>query len=276
VYDDGVSLASLLKPPPPPHEHGGWALLFIPLVLGTAASGALAPAPLLVWPAVVLGFFARYAAIPVAVRLAAGKSAPREIVVRRFVWTGLYMTASAACFALAVLLAPQGARAATVLMALLAGALALAHSGLALAGKDRTLWGELIGMAGLAASAPLLVAAGGTTPGARAAGAFALSLAYALSTLSFVRSFRNLQAGRLLSIAACGAVHLALGLLLGALWLAGWVPLAGLASFALLILRSAWGLLLPPAGLRAIGMREVGVAAAFALMCALGLIAAKP
>jgi heme/copper-type cytochrome/quinol oxidase subunit 3 len=262
----------LATPPPAPHEHGGWALLFLPLVLGTAAGRSLDLAPLLVWPAVVLGFFARYAALPVATRLVAGKSSPREVVTRRLAWSAIYLLASGACLLAAILAAPRGSGSATLVLAIVAGALALAHAGLALAGRDRSIGGELVGMTGLAASGPLVMAAAGRPLDGRSWGVAAIVLVYALSSLSLVRAFRALPRDRIRPLAACSAVHVALGALLAGLWWAGWIPVMALAGLALLVARAAWGLLAPPRNLRIIGMREVAVAFLYASMATAALL----
>lgn len=264
--------STLLRPPPIPHEHGAWAFLVIPLVLGSAAGGLGAPAPLLVWPAVVLAFFGRYAAMPAAARLVEGKSTPAEFLARRLAWAAAYLAGAGACALAAVLSAGAEARRGTIAMVGLAGALAIVHTGLALAGLGRSLPGEILGLTGLACSAPLVVAAGGHPLDGRAAGAGLLALVQPLSALAFVRFFRSPAGERRAALARCAAMHLGLLAGLVLLWRLGWLPGAALFSFIPLVARGPWTMLSPPRNLRSVGMREIAISSSFLILASAALL----
>jgi hypothetical protein len=260
-----------LKPPPLPKEHGAWAMLCTPLLLGIAAVRFVQPAAFLAAAAVVLAFLGRSAAVPSAMRWLAGKPLPEGHLGRRLGWLSLYMGASAACLSSAILLAPPPVRSAAIGSAVVTGLLAAAHSGFALAGRERTIAGEIVGMAGLASSSPLLLAVSGRPLGGPALGLAGLSLAYFLSSLSFVRAYRAPATAHRLAVGACLAAHLLLAAAVGALWWMLWIPPLAALAFVTVLARTVWGLLAPPKDLRALGLREVIVALVFVSLAALGL-----
>src|SRR5262245_28006825 len=151
----------LLNPPPLPREHGAWAMLTIPLVVGSVASAPPTSASLSIVPAMVLLFLSRYAALPAATRLVKGRNVPEGYFARRFLWSGIYLAASGAFLLAAVATTSLASRATTLAMAMVTGVLGSAHAALALVARDRTLWGEIIGLAGVACSAPLVMCAAG-------------------------------------------------------------------------------------------------------------------
>jgi hypothetical protein len=247
-------------------------MLTIPLILGTACAGTITLAGLLVWPAVVLAFLARYAALPAAVRVAHGKATPGAFLARRFVWSAIETLASVACLAGCVLAAPSAARPAAVFAALATGLLGAAHTALALIGKDRMLGGEIVGMTGLASSATLVMAATGRPVDGPAAGVALLALLYFLSALASVRAYRAPAEGRRRAAALGAFAQFDLALAAAGLVGAGWLPTASLLSILPPAIRTAWSFAAPPASLRAAGLREVGVAAAFTAIASLALL----
>lgn len=251
---------------PIPREHGAWAMLAIPLVLGLAEARTPRSSALLMLPAMLFVYLARSAAVPALSRSREGRRLPSSYLRWRLAWTGLYLGAALACFAASFALADAKARPAMGYAALAPLSLGIVHAALGVAGRERSLVGELIGMAGLASAAPLVVAASGTELGGAALGASGLALIYFLSSLSFVRTFRRIKTRGSQAPAPCVLVHLALLLGLGALFALGWVPAAACLAFVPIGVRTAWGLYRPPRDLRVLGWCEVAVAAAFLLV----------
>ncbi len=258
-----------LGPPPLPGEHGAWAMLLIPLVLGLAAAGgpggaAGGPgaAALLLIPALTFLFLSRYAALPAAVRLLEGKPAPPGFVARRFSWTAAYLGASLACLVAALSSTPPGAFAVTLRVVAVTALLGAVQTALALAGRGRSIGGELLGMTGLASAAPLVIVASGGPLDARALGAGLVALGYFVSSLAFVRAWRSRTRGRA-GAGSCVAAHLVLGVALAVLWKTGSIPAGALAAFLPVFTRTAWGLGFPPPTIRILGWREVAVAVGF-------------
>lgn len=250
-------------PPPLPHEHGAWFMLAIPLVLGAAVAERATLAAALVVPAMAGLFLARYAALPAAVRIAAGKPSPRSFLTRRLLWTAIYGAASLACLAGAFAAADPSHRRAIAACALVTAMLGGAHTVAAIRGVDRTVAGELVGMAGLASAAPLVAAAGGMPPGPRSIGVAILAFAYFVSSLAFVRAYRRLPEEGRAAKRRCVAAHLAIAAAILIVWKAGFVT--GLALLALLPVaaRTIWGLYRPPSTVRQLGWREAAVATVF-------------
>lgn len=244
-------------------------MLAIPLVLGlAAAAGAAGPAappgaaPLLLVPALTFLFLSRYAALPAAVRLLEGRPAPPGFAARRFLWTAVYLGASLACLLGALSRTPPGAFAGTLKVAAATTLLGAAQTGLAFAGRGRSLPGELLGMAGLASAAPLIIVASGGPWGPKTLGAGLVAFGYFASSLAFVRAWRARAKGRT-GATVCVAAHVVLGISLAVLWRSGFVPAGAIVAFVPVFARTAWGLRFPPPTIRSLGWREVAVAVAF-------------
>ncbi len=261
-----------MSPPPLPHEHGAWAMLAIPMLVGFAAAGRPGVATALLVPAMTLLFLARYVAVPAAARVVGGKTSPPGYLLRRAVWAAVYLAGAAAGFALAAAAASPVARPGALAVGIAIFVLGASHSLLALARLDRTLGGELLGMAGLAGGAPLVLAFAGRPPDRLGAGLALLCLAYFASTAAFVRAFGLLETARRRAVSVCLLAHA--GILAGVVALAwgGWVPAATTLAFAPVLARTAWGLASPPANVRVLGWREAGVAAAFATLAVASLL----
>lgn len=258
-----MSRDSQFRPPPFPREHGAWAMLVIPLLLGLAVGRALETAALLLLPAMTFLFLSRYAALPAAARLIEGKPALPGYLARRFFWTGIYLSGCLACFLGALAQTAPGARRAALGVAVVTVLLGGAQTVAALAGRGRSLWAELLGMAGLASAAPLVAAVSGHPVDARALGAALLALAYFVSSLVFVRAYRARARGEARAAVPCLAAHAVLGALLALLWMTGFIPAGALAAFIPVFTRTAWGLMSPPKNIRALGWSEVAVALLF-------------
>jgi hypothetical protein len=232
-------------------------MLAIAPLLGLAAAPAPCLASFLVFPGLLLLFLARYAALPAATRIAQGKTNPPGFVARRFLWTGIYASAAVAALASSLLLAPGKTRSASLLALTLVLVLGLLHAALALVGRDREAWAELLGMTGLAAAGPLVAFAGETETWAAAFPPGILALAFSASSLSWVRAWRDEKPAQAV------ASHLALAGALAATSWAGLLPRPAALVFAVPLLRLVWGLASRPSTLRELGFRELGCAVVY-------------
>ena len=256
-------------PPPLPREHGAWVMLAIPLVLGLAIGfGSLAP--WLVVLAVLAAFLGHYALVPALQRLRAGKAAPDAWFRARWSWGARYLASAGASFAAALVLAPAAARASVLGLAIACAAGASVFFVASVLEVGRALWSELIGIAGMALSAALVAAAGGTVD-RRAWSAAAVAYAYSLSSVAFVRAYGARRADPRGAVVRCVAAHAAIAAGLILLWhqhaVAGWT----IAALAPVVVRTAWGLNRPPPNLRALGRRELVVAVSFVAVAVLSL-----
>jgi len=249
-------------------------MLAIPLVVGSVAAGRPTMASVSIVPAVVLLFLARFAALPAATRLASGRNVPEGYFARRFLWSGIYLAASGALLLVAVTTTSPASRGATVATAMMTGVLGTIHAALALVALDRTVWGELIGLTGLACSAPLVISTAGRPMDGRAWSAGILCLGYFVSSLAYVRAYRRRtgRSGERDVLLACVGVHVLVVASAAALWARGWLPAGGAWVHAPVVIRTAWGLARPPASLRAVGWTEMAVASAFLVLASLAFV----
>lgn len=259
-------------PPPPPREHGAWAMLVLPPLLGAATAWPPGASALLLVAGLILLFLARHAAVPSAARAVQGKAIASGTLLPRLAWSVFYLAASLGLLLLALRLTPPLSRGATLSVVLATAVLGGAQTLLALAGRERSTAAEVLGMAGLALSAPLVAVASGAPLQGRAAGAGLLALAYFLMSLAYVRAVRRLWRGDRRAVGGCVAAHAALLLVLAGLWRLGWLPGLALLATAPVVVRAAGGLLSPPPTLRALGFREIGVAVLFTAIAAAALL----
>jgi hypothetical protein len=255
----------LTAPPPLPYEHGAWAMLLIPLILGLAAAGPPAAAAWPVVPAMTLLFLSRSAAVSAAKRLIDGKKAPEGFTGRRVLWSLLYTGGAAILVVLAWSLEAPGARGGLLAVAACTLLLGGLHTGLALADRDRTLPGLMIGMAGLASGAPLVVAAAGRPLDRHAIGAGLVALLYFATSLAYLKAVRGVWRGDRAPVRRCVAAHAAVATALATLLAGDFITPLFAAAFVPVFARTAWGLRRPPSNLRILGRREIGVAALFTL-----------
>jgi hypothetical protein len=241
-------------------------MLILPLLLGGVLAGAKLSAAWLLPPAVVLVFLAHYAVVPVAQRRLAGDPLPQGWARRRLAWAALYFIVAGMLFAALVIFTPQPNRTWLLFVCGISVLCGAAYSAASCARAGRLVSSELLGMAAMALSAPIMALAAGAPVHIRLAGAPALAFAYFVSTLSYVRAYTGLQQGRRRAVGGCIATHLvilaALSLLSGAEGVSPWWP----APLSLLVARTALGLARPPVTLRAIGLREIWIACGFALL----------
>jgi len=240
-------------------------MLAIPMLLGLAAAGWRSSAAWLVAPAAALVFLAHHALVPWLQRVREGKVLPPGYAARRLLWGSVYLATATALFAAAVVMAGTPARPVVLALASVSAALAAIYVAASILGEGRFLVAEMLGMAGMALTAPMMAAAGGYRVSPELFGGAAMALGYFFSSLAYVRAY-----GRPAASGACVASHVAIAAALVVASGAGllsrwwWVP------FALVFARTALGLWRPPSNLRALGMREIPVALAFtALACVL-------
>ena len=255
--------ARLFSPPPLPHEHGAWAMLAIPPLLGLAAAWPPAAAAWPLLPAMGLLFLSRDAAVAAASRVIAGKKVPEGFVGRRVLWGVLEIAAAALLAAVAWNLAPPEARGGLGAAAVLTLALGGAHTGLAFAHLDRTAPGVILGMAALASGAPLMVAAAGRPLDRRGVATGLVALLYFATSQAYVKAVRGLWKGDRVPRRRCLAAHAAVAGALVLLIDRGFITPLVAAAFVPVFARTAWGLRRPPANLRVLGWREVAVATVF-------------
>ena len=259
-------------PPPLPHEHGAWAMLALPLALGIAAAWPPAPAAWLLMPAMALLFLSRYAAVAAATRLLDGKKVPEGFLARRILWSAVYSGVALLILVAAWTWTAPASHDALFVTAALALALGATHTGLVLAHRDRTIPGELVGMAALASAAPLLVAASEQPVDPRAVGAGVAAFLYFCTSLAYVKAIRGLWKGDRGPLRVCLAVHATITIIIVMLVAGGFFTPLLAAAFLPVMARTAWGLASPPAGLRPLGWREVGVAVLFATVAVLAFL----
>jgi YwiC-like protein len=281
-------MTRFLGPPPLPHEHGAWAMLVLPLVVGLAAVGTPAAAgspaagqagpawlpALLVPPAMALLFMSRYAAVAAATRIVDGKKTPKGFIARRVLWAGIYIAGATVLFGVALRTAPEAARRHVAIAGAVTLGLGVLHTALVFAGRDRTIPGEIVGMLGLASAATLVITVAGRPLDRHAFGAGLLAFLYFCSSLAYVRAIRGLWKGDTRGRRRCIVAHVMIVGAAGQLAAGGFVPPVAVAAYVPVLARTIWGLLSPPPNLRTLGWREVGVVVAFALIAIAGYLLA--
>jgi len=243
-------------------------MLAIPMILGLATGGARSGAPWLVPPATMLVFLAHHAIVPWAQRTLERKPSPPGYTVRRVVWGGGYLAAATLVFACAVLAAAPAARGFFLAIAGAAAALAVVYAMAAILGHGRSIVVEVLGMAGMSLSAPMMAAAAGLPLDRSFFGAAALVLGYFLSSLAFVRAYERLRKERAAAIRACVIAHVAVAVALAAAAFYGALPRWWWIAFVPVVARTVWGLALPPGNIRQVGLREAWVALSFSAIAA--------
>lgn len=247
-------------------------MLAIAPALGLAAAPGLGAASLLVLPGLLFLFLARYAALPAATRIAQGKGASASFLARRIGWSLLYLAVSAGALAGAWLSTPDASKDAAGIAAAWLLVLGGIHAALALVSKDRTVWGELLGMAGLAGAAPFVAFAGGAPPGWRPAAAGGLALAYFASSVALVRGWRARQGRERKAAARILFAHVALAAAVAMLYGFADLPAGAAAAFAVPCARAVWSVGFPAPTLRDLGFRELRTAAVFLAVAVSGLL----
>jgi hypothetical protein len=247
-------------------------MLALPLALGIAAAWPPGPAAWLLVPAMALLFLSRYAAVSAATRLLDGKKVPEGFLARRILWAAVYVACATLCVVAAWEMTAPSTHDALFVTAVLTLLLGATHTGLVFAERDRTVPGELVGMAALASAAPLLVAASEQPLDRRAFGAGLAAFLYFATSLAYVKAIRGLWKGDRGPLRRCVAAHATIVGAIATLVAGGFfTPLLAVA-FLPVMARTVWGLVDPPIGLRRLGWREAGVAVSFAMVAVLALL----
>lgn len=254
------------SPPQLPREHGAWVMLLLPLVFGLALAG---PDPTGAWaipPAAVLAYLAHAAWVPVIQRRLQGKPAAPQWLRRRILWGVIPLVAALLCFAAAVRLTPGSLRVSLVGVAAAAALGGAVYSAATSLGAGRRTWAELIGMAAMSLTAPMMALAAGREAVPGLVTASFLAFAYSVSALTFVRAYACLDRHKGAATTVCLVVHALLLVGIGGLAAAGWTPPWAPVVFLPVLARTLWGLARPPRNLRLLGLREVWVATSFAVL----------
>jgi hypothetical protein len=241
-------------------------MLAIPLAIGLAAAWPPASGAWLVLLAMVLLFLSRDAALSAVSRVLRGRKSPAGLIPRHVLWSSVEAGGAAILMMAAWSLAAPERRSDLLLAAAVTLALGSLHTGLALARLDRTVPGEVLGMAGLASGAPLVVAAAERPLDRLALGAGMAAWLYFMTSLAYVKAVRGLWKGRRGPRRACVAAHAAVAGALALLLSGAFITPLLAAAFVPVFARTAWGLLRPPSGLRMLGWREIAVAILFVLI----------
>lgn len=232
-----------LRPLALPVEHGGWGLLFEPIVLGMLVAPSWGG--LFIGLAFVSGFLVRQPLKLALQDLLRRKSYPRT----PWCWGLTAGYASLALFALAAALAFGGAAPLAVIAA--AAPLALIQIGYDAKNRSRALLPELGGAVALSSSAAAIAVAGNASLLA-ALSLSAIILARAIPTIAYVRALvtrshkQNAASWPSLSLHALAIVAVA-----------AFAPMLAIAAMVLLLARAAWGLAHPPQKAKTIGWTEI-------------------
>lgn len=175
-----VSKSAGLWPPLLPREHGAWAMLLVPLVVGALAGGRLTIPVALTVTAV---FFAYLARQPLTL-LARAQGRRQRVPLSAPFWFAVYgsIAGLSALLLLLVygfwLLAP---------LAALGACLLLAHLLLARRRAEMTVWGEMLGIAALALGGPAVYYVATGAVDREALGLWLLPLLYFGGAVFYVR-----------------------------------------------------------------------------------------
>jgi hypothetical protein len=247
-------------------EHGTWAMLLVPLLVGLGVAGHGWGRGMLFALAALSFFLARY---PMAL-LVKGRNSGRS-QTDRWVWMTIYLTLAMAFTAPLVLyfhrwhLLPLGA------LAVLLLAIYLIQVDRR---REMTVWGEFLGIAGLTLSAPASYYVATDVLGTTALLLWLINLLYFGGTVFYIKlkvreqprqppppsRQERLSRGRVTL-----AYHVLAIASVGALSLSGWVPAAVLVAFAPCLAKAVRGVLAwggRPHMLR-LGLTEVAHAVAF-------------
>jgi len=213
-------------------------------------------------------FLAHHAIVPWAQRVRERKPSPPGYATKRLVWGAVYLAGGALVFACAVLLARPAARGPFLAIAGVAAVLAAVYALAAGCGCGRSIVAEIVGMAGVSLSGPMMAAAAGRPLDRSLLGASVIALGYFLSSLAYVRAYERIRNEPWAAIRACVIAHVALAAALSALAVYGALPPWWWVAFVPVIARTVWGLTLPPDNVRQVGLREAWVALSFTAIAA--------
>ena len=250
-----------------PIEHGGWAFLFEPILLGLLLSPSIAGIGL---GLAGLGVFLLYRPVQLALKdWLKGKRYPRTPLAERFIL--LYGLLASGGLLLFPASAGMTARSAFWIALLLALPFAGLQMLLVVRGRARAAVTEISGAVSLAALAPaILLANDALIP-------YALTLwlvpaIRAVTSILYIRARLRRSRGdagnRIIPLAAQGAGVL----ILGAAWIAGLLPVTAPFALAILAVRALHGLVWAPMDIptKQIGFQEIGFGLLTVILVAVG------
>lgn len=255
--------ASVIRSVALPIEHGGWAFLLEPIVLGLLAAWS--------WTGFVLSIgalaaFLLHQPLKTAARdRMAGRRAPRTIWAERF--AASYAVVAISSLGWVVWSAPSRVVVALGIFVPFA-AVQLAYD---LRGQSRALVPEVAGAAALAGIAVAIAMLDGWTV-APALGLWGLLVARSAPSIVYVRERLLLERGKSARIAATIAVHAFATLAVVGLWWAGMSSVAAVVATVLLLARAWHGLSKWRIGRRPamVGMQESFIGLGYVLAVWLG------
>jgi len=244
-------------------EHGGWGLLFEPIVLGLLLAPSLAG--LLLSVSAMGAFLARRPFKLAVGDWRRGRRIPRTALAERF--AVLYV-----CIAtLGLTVAIKTAGAALLLPLLFAAPFTIVQLFYDSLGRSRTLMAELAGSISIGAVATAIAIAGGW-PRPAAFGLWVILAARTVPTILYLRARLRLLHRKSASPRVVIVVHLLAILLVLGLARAGVVPFLAVAALVILLLRAVIGF--SKSGTRVtakkLGLRELGYGALTVFAVVLG------
>ena len=261
-----MSLRSTLKLP---KEHGAWAMLYVPFVLGTAVAGRVN------WPVLLLLLSATAAFISRESLLVYWRARARGRDATEAGKALLIYLALAAAFGLPLILAfelfwliPLGG---------IGAALLLINGRQAARMEERETMSEIMAIAGLTMTAPAAYYAASGRWELTAFWLWLLSALYMASSVFYIklRVYRlnpRKQAEQRLALRSCAFYHSFLIVALPALIVAGSLSLIAFIAFAPALVRTFWGMLAPKSkvNLTRAGILEIVYSLIFLVCAALG------
>ncbi len=255
---------------PVPKEHGAWALVYGPLAAAALAFASFdARLPLLVVASTAL--FMSHEPLSRLARASAGTGTPAKLADWKF-WSLAFLVVGILSGACLVWFWDLWT---LPFLAAVMGLLLAVHLRLVARRVEREVAGELLGVAGLTAGAPITYFVFHQGLDSLAAVFWTLNLLYFSSGIFFVKMVVSRHVGKpeaTRRVRDCVLYHSALPLISVAVgWIAG-VPFIALLAVLPIVVRAFLGVLCPPArlSLKTIGYREVAYTVLFVLVMGLG------
>lgn len=262
--------------PPIPKEHGAWALLYGPFLVVTVLLASLELRLFFLFVAITALFLAHEPMVRV---VSISKHGVRREKKRHWIrWLGIYLAVGVLSAAILIFghdlwkLVPLGAG---------VGVLLTIHLYLASKRKERHLLGEVVGVLGLTATAPVTYYVLVGHLDLTALIFWMINLLYFFSGLFFVKmrvSRFTKKEEYPIRVTQCAAYHALLIFSLIGMVKAGWIPILATAAYFPIVIRAFWGIVFPHErlNLRKIGFSELGYTAAFVLLLAVSFLAPLP
>jgi hypothetical protein len=241
-------------------------MLVLPLILGFGLAGLRPSAAWLVPVAVILAFLSYYSIVPVIQRMRSKRPPEASALRHRSLWAGIYLTAALIAFGAVYDLTPEWSRPTLLVLAVPAAIGAGVYTVASALGHGRRVAVELLGMAAMSLSAPIMAIAAAEPFDNHLPAASLLAFTYSAATLAFVRAWGDLKEDRRSAILGCVVAYVVLLAGLGYAAWRGWFAPLLFVAFVPVVIRTVWGLARPPQFLRQLGMREIWVALSFTIL----------